>query len=59
MRKDRENSLYSCVGTPARAKAHFESILKSIREVINSWKGRDLTLTGEMQVLKFLLFRNF
>ena len=39
---------------PARAKASFDPILKSIREVLNSWKGRDLTLTRKIQILKSL-----
>ena len=38
--------------TPARAKAIFNSILKSIHEVLNSWKGMDLTLTSKIQILK-------
>ena len=29
---------------PARAKTDFDSTLKSIREILNSWKGRILTL---------------
>lgn len=37
--------------TPARAKANFDSILKSIQEVLNSWKGMDLTLTSKIQIV--------
>lgn len=45
--------------TPARAKANFDSILKSIQEVFNSWKGMDLNLTNKIQILNSLLFLNF
>ena len=33
-------------------KSNFESILKSIRDILNMWKRRGLTLLGRIQIVK-------
>ena len=38
--------------TPSRMKANFESILKSIKNMLNTWKWRGLTLLGKIQIVK-------
>ena len=45
------SGIFFSLDTPARAKANFDSILKSIQEVLNSWKGMDLTLTSKIQIV--------
>ena len=51
--------IFFSLDTPARAKANFDSILKSIRGVLNSWKGRGLTLTSKIQILKSIIILKF
>ena len=36
----------------SRMKSNFESILKSIRDILNMWKRRGLTLLGRIQIVK-------
>ena len=36
----------------SRMKANFEAILKSIKNTINTWKWKRLTLLGRMQLVK-------
>ena len=36
----------------SRMKSNFESILKSIRDILNMWKWRGLTLLGRIQIVK-------
>lgn len=38
--------------TPLRMKANFNSILKSIKDILNMWKWRGLTLLGKIQIVK-------
>ena len=33
-------------------KANFESILKSIKDILHTWKWRGLTLLGKIQIVK-------
>ena len=33
-------------------KANFDSILKSIKDILNMWKWRGLTLLGKIQIVK-------
>ena len=35
-----------------RKKANFDSVLKSIKKVLNMWKWRGLTLIGRIQIVK-------
>ena len=35
-----------------RRKANFDSVLKSIKKVLNMWKWRGLTLIGRIQIVK-------
>ena len=38
--------------TSSRMKANFDSILKSIKDILNMWKWRGLTLLGKLQIVK-------
>ena len=38
--------------TSSRMKANFDSILKSIKDILNMWKWRGLTLLGKIQIVK-------
>ena len=40
---------------PSRKKANFDSILKSIKNLLNMWKWRGLTLLGKIQIVKSLI----
>jgi len=35
-----------------RKKANFDSVLKSIKKLLNMWKWRGLTLIGRIQIVK-------
>ena len=39
----------------SRMKANFELILKSIKDILNMWKWRGLTLLGKIQIVKFFI----
>ena len=36
-------------------KANFYSVLKSIKDILNMWKWRGLTLLGRIQIVKSLI----
>ena len=38
--------------TSLRMKANFDSIFKSIKDTLNMWKWRGLTLLGRIQIIK-------
>ena len=39
-------------------KTNFESILKSIRDILSMWKWRELTLLGRIQIVKSFIIPN-
>ena len=43
---------------PSRMKANFDSILKSIKNLLNLRKWRGLTLLGKIQIVKSLIKSN-
>ena len=43
----------------SRKKAKFDSILKSIKQVLNMWKWRGLTLIGRIQIVKSFAIPKF
>ena len=42
-----------------RKKANFDSVLKSIKQVLNMWKWRGLTLIGRIQIVKSFAIPKF
>ena len=44
--------IYFDYNVRSRLKTNFESILKSIRDILNMWKWRGLTLLGRIQIVK-------
>ena len=51
--------VYFNYNTPVRLKANCESIFKSIKRTLNSWKGRGLTLIGKIQIVKSFIIPKF
>ena len=47
--------IYFDYNVRSRLKANFESILKSIRDILNMWKCRGLTLLERIQIVKFFI----
>ena len=43
----------------SRKKANFDSVLKSIKQVLNMWKWRGLTLIGRIQIVKSFAIPKF
>ena len=43
----------------SRMKTNFESILKSIRDILSMWKWRGLTLLGRIQIVKSFIIPKF
>jgi len=42
-----------------RKKANFDSVLKSIKKLLNMWKWRGLTLIGRIQIVKSFAMPKF
>ena len=51
--------VYFNYNKPARKKANFDMILKSIQKTLNMWKWRGLTLLGRIQIVKTFAIPKF